>query len=103
MAATLPAAVRLVRPGGRVVFLGVTTGVNLRLNIRELFFHQVRLSGTYMGSPREFAAFFRFVRLQRLVPEVNHVYPLAQAAEAHGLMEQGGQYGKILLQIDGEA
>jgi zinc-binding alcohol dehydrogenase/oxidoreductase len=96
---TLPAAVRLVRPGGRVVFLGATTGVDLRLNVRELFFRQVSLLGTTMGSPREFAAMLRFVSHSRLVPEVNHVFPLAQAPEAHGLLESGGQFGKIVLAI----
>jgi zinc-binding alcohol dehydrogenase/oxidoreductase len=94
---TLPAAVRLVRPGGRVVFLGVTTGQELRLNIRELFFQQVHLIGTYMGSPREFADMLRFVRTSRLVPEVQHVFPLAEAPQAHALMESGRQYGKIVL------
>jgi NADPH:quinone reductase-like Zn-dependent oxidoreductase len=96
---TLPAAVRLVRGGGRIVFLGVTTGTELRLNIRDLFFRQVRLIGTYMGSPREFADLLRFVRLHRLAWEVNHVFALAEAAKAHTLMESSGQYGKILLRI----
>ena len=97
---TLPAAARLVRPGGRVVFLGVTTGADLQLNIRDLFIHQVHLIGTYMGSPREFAAMLRFVRRSGLVPEVHHVFPLAETAQAHALMEAGGQYGKIVLRID---
>jgi NADPH:quinone reductase-like Zn-dependent oxidoreductase len=96
---TLPAAVRLVRPGGRVVSLGVTTGTELRLNIRELFFAQVHLIGTTMGSPREFAALLRFVRQSRIVPEVHHVYPLADVMQAHTLMEAGGQYGKIVLSV----
>jgi zinc-binding alcohol dehydrogenase/oxidoreductase len=94
---TLPAAVRLVRPGGRVVSLGVTTGAELHANLRDLFVHQVHLIGTYMGSPREFAAMLRFVRQAHIVPEVNHVFPLAQAPQAHALMEAGGQYGKIVL------
>ncbi len=96
---TLPAAVRLVRPGGRVVFLGATTGVELRLNIRELFIHQVHLIGTTMGSPREFAAMLRFVEHHRIVPEVHHRHPLAEAAQAHALLEAGGQYGKVVLTI----
>jgi NADPH:quinone reductase-like Zn-dependent oxidoreductase len=97
---TLPADVRLVRAGGHVVFLGVTTGVELRLNIRDLFFHQVHLVGTYMGSPREFGAMARFVRHCRISAEVQHVFPLAQAAQAHELMESGRQYGKIVLTME---
>ena len=96
---TLPAALRLVRSGGRVVFLGVTTGSLLNFNLRDGFFKQVHLIGTAMGSPREFRAFFQFVSLHGFTPEVNHIFPLAEAAEAHRLMERGGQYGKIVLEI----
>ena len=96
---TIPAGLRLIRPGGRVVFLGVTTGTECRFNIREAFYRQIHLTGTTMGSPREFEAMFRFVGMNKLVPEVNHRFPLEQAAQAHALMEQGGQYGKIMLEI----
>jgi NADPH:quinone reductase-like Zn-dependent oxidoreductase len=96
---SVPIDLRLVRPGGRVVTLGSTTGTHPRLNLRELYVHQVRLVGTYMGSPREFAAMMRFVRLHRLTPEVHHVFPLRDAAEAQRLMESAEQYGKILLRI----
>ena len=96
---TLPAGLRLVRTGGRIVFLGATTGPQLVLNLREAFFKQVHLIGTTMGSPREFGALFRFIDHHRLVPEVNHTFPLADAADAHRLMEDGGQYGKIMLEI----
>jgi zinc-binding alcohol dehydrogenase/oxidoreductase len=96
---TIPAAVRLVHPGGRVVFLGATTGTELRLNIRDVFFAQVHLIGTTMGSPREFAAMLAFVAEHRIVPEVQHVYPLAEAPRAHELLESGGQYGKIVLAV----
>jgi NADPH:quinone reductase-like Zn-dependent oxidoreductase len=98
-ATTIPADVRLVRPGGRVVFLGATTGADVKLNLREVFFRQVQLIGTTMGSPREFAELFRFIALHRYTPEVRHVYPLAQAAQAHALMDQGKQYGKIVLEV----
>ncbi len=94
---TIPAGVRLVRPGGRVVFLGVTTGERLELGLRETYFKQVHLIGTMMGSPREFIALCRFIELHRYTPEVNHVYPMEEVAAAHALMEAGGQYGKIVL------
>ena len=96
---TLPADLRLVRTGGRIVFLGATTGPQLVLNLREAFFKQVHLIGTTMGSPREFRALFRFVAHHRLTPEIHHSFPLADAAGAHRLMEEGGQYGKVMLEI----
>jgi NADPH:quinone reductase-like Zn-dependent oxidoreductase len=98
-AQTIPAAVRLVRPGGRVVFLGATTGMELKLNLREAFFRQVSLLGTTMGSPREFAELLRFITLHRHMPEVRHLFPLSDASGAHALMAAGRQYGKIVLEI----
>lgn len=96
---TLPAALRLVRTGGRIVFLGATTGPQMVLSLRDAFFKQVHLIGTTMGSPREFQALFRFVDHHGLLPEIHHTFPLAQAADAHRLMESGGQYGKVMLEI----
>lgn len=99
---TLPAAVRLVRPGGRVVFFGATTGPHLHIGLREAYFKQVHLIGTTMGSPREFEALCHFVALHRYTPQVHHIYPLAEAPAAQRLMEAGEQYGKIVLRIAGD-
>lgn len=96
---TIPAGIRLARPGGRVVFLGATTGEQLNVGLRESYFKQIHLIGTVMGSPREFEALCRFIGQQRRVPEIHHIYPLEEAAAAHALMESGEQYGKIVLQI----
>ncbi|MDH4246209.1 MAG: zinc-binding dehydrogenase, partial [Deltaproteobacteria bacterium] len=86
---SVPAMTRLVRPGGRVVFMGATTGVDLKLSLRDLYFRQVHLIGTLMGSPREFQDLFRFVRMHRITPQVHHIFPLEKTAEAHRLMESG--------------
>jgi NADPH:quinone reductase-like Zn-dependent oxidoreductase len=96
---TIPAAVRLARAGGRVVFLGVTTGENLTIGLRQIYFKQLSLIGTTMGSPREFQALCHFMDLHKVKPEIHHVYPLEEAAAAHKLMESGGQYGKIILKM----
>jgi len=96
---TIPAAIRLARPGGRIAFLGVTTGENLTIGLRQLYFKQLTLIGTTMGSPREFQAMCQFVNLHQIRTEVHHVYPLDDVAAAHRLMESGAHYGKILLKI----
>jgi zinc-binding alcohol dehydrogenase/oxidoreductase len=98
-AQTIPAALRLVRPGGRIVFFGATTGPQVTFGLRDAFFKQVHLIGTTMGSPREFDALFRYIAHSRYVPEVRHAYPLDEAPAAHTLMENGGQFGKIVLEM----
>jgi NADPH:quinone reductase-like Zn-dependent oxidoreductase len=96
---TVPAALRLVKAGGRIVFFGATTGPHVTFALRDAFFKQVHLIGTTMGSPREFAALFHFIAHTGYVPDIRHVYPLDEAPAAHALMETGGQYGKIVLEM----
>lgn len=98
-AETVPAALRLVKAGGRIVFFGATTGPHVTFALRDAYFKQVHLIGTTMGSPREFAALFHFIAHTGYVPDVRHVYPLDEAPAAHALMETGGQFGKIVLEM----
>lgn len=97
---TLDDLVDLVRPGGRVVNFGQTTGPCPRLEVRRLFWKQVDLLGTTMGNSEEFLAMTDFFVRRKLRPAVRHVLPLKDAAAAHELMESGEQFGKIVLSID---
>ena len=89
----------LAAPGGRVVFFGATRGNPPVLPMRKVFWRQVSLLGTTMGSPADWAAMTAFVDRHRLTPAVSAVFPLARAAEAFDLMERGSQFGKIALEI----
>lgn len=82
--------------GGRIVFYGATRG-DAALPMRKIFWRQISLLGTTMGSPADWAAMMRFVAEQRIRPVVSDVFPLARAAEAFALMERGEQFGKIVV------
>jgi len=82
--------------GGRIVFFGATRG-DSPLPIRKVYWRQISLLGTTMGSPSDWAGMTSFVERHRLHPVISDVFPLAQAAEAFALMEQGGQFGKIVV------
>lgn len=86
-------------PGGRVVFYGATHGNVPEVGLRKIFWRQLSLLGTTMGSPRDFQDMLAFVNLHRIVPGVSATFPLERAAEALELMERGGQCGKIVLKI----
>ncbi|MDO8539098.1 MAG: zinc-binding dehydrogenase [Opitutaceae bacterium] len=83
--------------GGRIVFFGATRGDPPVLPMRKVFWRQLALLGTTMGSPSDWETMVAFVTRQHLRPVVSEVFPLARAAEAFGLMERGEQFGKIVV------
>lgn len=89
----------LAASGGRIVVYGATRGNTPGLTLRKIFWRQVSVLGSTMGTPEEFAAMVQFVTSRRLKPVVSDVMPLARAAEAFELMERGGQFGKIVIRI----
>ena len=88
---------RALRPGGRLVTFGATTGRATEVDIRQVFWNQISILGTTMGSPREFAAMLQLYEAGRLKPVVDSVFPLRDAPAAHRRMDEGQQFGKIVL------
>jgi NADPH:quinone reductase-like Zn-dependent oxidoreductase len=89
-----------LKPGGRFVFFGATTGVPSKApDLRRLFFRHIRIQGTTMGTPAEFRAMLGFLTQKKLKPVVHTVLPLEKAAEAHKLLEKFSQTGKVVLKI----
>ncbi|GAB5562611.1 MAG: zinc-binding dehydrogenase [Synoicihabitans sp.] len=86
-------------PGARVVFFGATRGDPSVLPMRKIFWKQLSLLGTTMGSPADWSAMVAFIDLHKIKPIVSDVYAMDQAADAFELMAQGGQFGKIVLTI----
>lgn len=90
----------ILRPGGRLVCFGATAGNPPEMPQRKIFWKQIDLLGTTMGSPDDFAGMSAMVQRHRLRPVVDRVFPLEQGPEAFRRMDSGGQYGKIVLKID---
>jgi NADPH:quinone reductase-like Zn-dependent oxidoreductase len=91
-------AVGLVRAGGRVVSYGATSGV-ATLDLRRLFWRQIDVLGSTMGSERDFDELLALVSAGQLRPLVDQVVPLADAAAALERMEQNRHMGKLVLQV----
>lgn len=89
--------VDLAAPGGRIAFFGATRGNPNVLPMRKVFWRQLSLLGTTMGSPADWAAMLAGVERHRIEPVVSEVFPFERAGEAFDLMERGGQFGKIVL------
>ncbi len=87
----------LASPGGRIVFFGATTGNVPEFNPRKVFWKQLSLLGTTMGSPEDFAGMLATVERRSIKPVISNVFPLERAPEAFALMEKGAQFGKIVV------
>ncbi|MFO8015023.1 MAG: zinc-binding dehydrogenase [Phycisphaerae bacterium] len=98
-AATWPVDFEAVRRGGRIVNCGVTTGAEATTPLHALYWKQVTVLGSTMGSDEDFRRLLLAVRANELAPVVHGAYPLADAADALACMEAGEQFGKIVLEV----
>jgi len=87
----------LANPGGRIVFFGATCGDADGLPMRKVFWKQLSLLGTTMGSPEDWADMLALVGRHGIKPIVSEVFALEDAASAFDLMARGDQFGKIVL------
>jgi zinc-binding alcohol dehydrogenase/oxidoreductase len=88
------------RPGGRVVFFGATQGNVPELPLRKIFWRQIDLRGTTMGSPRDFAAMLKWVNSCKLHPALEPVLPVTETTQAMHRFAAGEAYGKQVLKIE---
>ena len=95
--ATWERSVRALASGGRLVTCGATTGPKASIDLRHLFARQLSLLGSYMGPKAELLAAAPHFFAGRLVPVIDEVIPLGRAADAHRKLEEGRQFGKLVL------
>ena len=98
--ATWEQSVRSLKPGGRLVVCGGTSGPKVELNLPRLFFKQIEIIGSTMGSYQEFDEVSALVA-QGLDIRIDTTYPIADYAQALARLEDGEQLGKIVLTHEG--
>jgi NADPH:quinone reductase-like Zn-dependent oxidoreductase len=86
--------------GGRIVTCGATAGFTPEIDLRHVFFRQVEVLGSTMGSKGDLFGILRLVDEGKLRPVVDRVLPLWDAAEAHRLLEERKAFGKVVLEVD---
>jgi NADPH:quinone reductase-like Zn-dependent oxidoreductase len=97
--ATWKRTLAAVRPEGRICVCGATSGPNPPANLHRIWWKQLTVFGSTMGSREDFEAVYDLVVSGRAAPVVDSVFPLAEAAAAHERLEAGEQLGKIVLRI----
>ena len=89
--------VNIIRPGGRIVVYGASRGVVPSLNIHRIFWKQIQLIGSTMGTAKNFADMLAFVSKHNIVPVVDSEFALLEAPSAFERMKQARQFGKIVV------
>jgi NADPH:quinone reductase-like Zn-dependent oxidoreductase len=87
------------RPEGRVVVCGATTGPNPPAALHRVWWKQLSILGSTMGTPADFKGAYDLIAAGKARPVVDRVFPLADARAAHERLEAGEQLGKIVLAI----
>jgi NADPH:quinone reductase-like Zn-dependent oxidoreductase len=97
--ATWPKSLNAARPDGRIVVCGATSGPNPPANLHRIWWKQLNVYGSSMGTRSDFEAAYDLVSSGRARPVVDEVFALENAAAAHERLERGDQLGKIILRI----
>ncbi|HZB22461.1 MAG TPA: zinc-binding dehydrogenase [Gaiellaceae bacterium] len=97
--ATWKTSLGVVRPGGRVAVCGATSGPNPPAQLHRVWWKQLTIVGSTMGTREDFEAAYELVKAGRAKPVVDRVFPLSEIREAHERLEAGEQLGKVVLAI----
>lgn len=98
--AVWPFALRALARGGRLVTCGATSGDAPSAELRRLFVRQLRIFGSTLGTPGEFADLLRFVGVHEVRPLNARTYPMADLHSALDWLESGQQSGKVAISVD---
>jgi len=96
-AATWPGSISSLKNNGRLVTCGATSGYDARTDLRQVFYRNLSLLGSFMGSKAELLAAMKFVEEGKIRGVVDRVLPLSDARQAHELIENRAQFGKVIL------
>ena len=96
--ATWAHSVRSLKPGGRIVICGATSGDAPPAELTRIFFTQLSVTGTTMGTVGQLARLARFCEQTGVRPVIDRVLPLAQARDGFAAMIAGDLFGKVVFQ-----
>lgn len=96
-AATWPGSIASLKPNGRLVTCGATSGYDAHTDLRQVFYRHLNILGSFMGSKAELLEAMKFVEQGKIRGVVDRVLPLSEARQAHELIENRAQFGKVVL------
>jgi NADPH:quinone reductase-like Zn-dependent oxidoreductase len=91
---------KAIKWGGRIVTCGSTSGGNVDLNLRALFFKRIGLLGSTMGPMADQLAVWKLLCQKKLHPVVDRVFPVGEVGKAHEYVESRKAFGKVVLDLE---
>jgi zinc-binding alcohol dehydrogenase/oxidoreductase len=99
--ATWKTSLQAAAPGARIAVCGATTGPNPPAQLHRIWWKQLTIYGSTMGTKDDFEGAYDLVKDGKAKPIVDRVFPLSEAAAAHEHLENARQLGKVILAIPG--
>lgn len=96
---TISKCLNIMNSGGRIVSYGATTGIIKNLDTRKIFWKQISILGTTMGSDNDFEKMIEFICSKKIIPVVDTVFEMEETVKAFERMDKSEQLGKIVIKI----
>lgn len=93
-------SLKCLKIGGKIVTCGATTGYNVHIDLRALFIKQQQIIGSTMGTLKDMVEVTKLVNNGKLKPIVGKVFNFKEVRAAHEWLEEGQQFGKVVLQFE---
>jgi len=91
--------IKVLKPRGKIVFYGATNGLPNKLDLYRMFWNQLSLLGSTMGSDHEFSEMLAFVSKHKIRPLVDSIRPFSKIAESFPDITKPNKVGKIVFQV----
>lgn len=95
---TFTKSIKSLSRGGKLVTVGNTSGHEITFDNRLLFTKQIDMLGSTMGSRNDFEKVLELTTSKQITPCIDSIYPMRDGAEAYKKLEEGSQFGKVILE-----
>jgi NADPH:quinone reductase-like Zn-dependent oxidoreductase len=100
--ATWDESMRSLATNGRLVTCGATTGYQVQLDLRHVFYRQLAVLGSTMGGKAELVEILKFIEGGKLRPVVDRVFPLSETTQAFERLQASQHFGKVVVEVSSD-